>query len=256
MPLVIEGATLRIKPFAIDLQAHTDPLEIQLLSAIARGDDAMRAVYADWLEEQAFPAHAELLRTQLALLAHVHDTPEFDVLAERLYALTARVPHGWAAYVSRPAIDIGDRALMFRAGFAPNARRIAGEDRAVVQMWCGGVRLTSIDDVAYVPHLVDGIERDLSLAIHELPDPALSPAENHRKCRAFARHADQQVHVDRYLRMSWGRTTDGFVCLAFRDRDDVVLTFGAREGRDIVTTRLPVHAFEERLRRLAVALGA
>lgn len=82
-----------------------DATEQQLLDAIARGDDASRGVYADWLEERGDPARAEFLRVQQALVACAPEGEAFAPLADRLRELASTIDVAWRSRVARPPIE-------------------------------------------------------------------------------------------------------------------------------------------------------
>ncbi len=217
--LAIEGKVLRLQPFVLELEHYTDATEVALLCQVETGDDEMRRVYADWLEEHAQLARAQLLRAQLALLEQPACSPDFDALTERIYALAARVPAGWRSCVARPAIAIGDATLEFGLGVAHNARRITGEPYATLQLTVAGERLAATE--LFVPSLVTELLRALDqlARLPELPTPLL----------ASGAPADVTV-------------------LAHRDADQAVITV-RRDGRSTLT-RLPMLELRERIARL------
>lgn len=241
--LMIEGGKLQLGNQTLVLEYYGDEAEIGMLAAVGRGDDATRLVYADWLEEHDHTARAELLRSQLALLGQPSDSKEFSRLTERMYALEARVPPGWASHVFRPAIDVGDAQVAFRVGPIRGARRL--DDYASLQIWVAGERLPH-DDVAFVPQLVRAIERALDAErLEEFPAPTLDGVENHRRCMSFGLDG-----IRKYRWLDWGPTTDELTGLAFRDGDDAILTFQHRDSTDVVVARIPIHDLTDRLRRL------
>jgi uncharacterized protein (TIGR02996 family) len=89
-----------VAPMPID-----DPIERQLLAAMAARDEASRLVYADWLESRGELVRAEFLRVQARLEAIAADDPELEALTDRLRELASHVDLGWRARVARPAIE-------------------------------------------------------------------------------------------------------------------------------------------------------
>jgi len=57
-------------------------------------DDALRLVYADWLEEHGDAARAEFIRAQCALARMADDDPRRPELSAREQELLSE--HGWA----------------------------------------------------------------------------------------------------------------------------------------------------------------
>lgn len=82
-----------------------DPVEAQLLAAVAARDHASRAIYADWLEEQGEAGRAEFLRLQDRLLGMGADDPALRAGRERLEVLACDLDVEWRYAVSRPAIE-------------------------------------------------------------------------------------------------------------------------------------------------------
>lgn len=82
-----------------------DPVEEQLLAAVAARDHASRVVYADWLEERGDATRAEFLRLQDRLLGTSPDDPELRAGRERLEALARDIDVEWRFAVGRPAIE-------------------------------------------------------------------------------------------------------------------------------------------------------
>jgi uncharacterized protein (TIGR02996 family) len=82
-----------------------DPVEEQLIAAIAARDHASRIVYADWLEERGALARAEFLRVQDRLIGTSPDAPEFRAGRERLEELARGLDIEWRYAVGRPAIE-------------------------------------------------------------------------------------------------------------------------------------------------------
>jgi uncharacterized protein (TIGR02996 family) len=86
----------------------------QLLAAIRDDpeDDAVRLVYADWLEEHGDPDRAEFIRGQILLATLDDHDPRWEGLARRSDRLLARHGQEWAADVPGPGV----RRVAFRRG--------------------------------------------------------------------------------------------------------------------------------------------
>lgn len=82
-----------------------DPVEAQLLAAIAAGDEPSRLVYADWLEQRARSIEAEFLRVGVALTLEAPTSPGFRAVSERLRGLRWQVPPAWRQRVARGPIE-------------------------------------------------------------------------------------------------------------------------------------------------------
>jgi uncharacterized protein (TIGR02996 family) len=84
--------------------AALDPIEHQLVSAIAGGDDACRVVYADWLEERGEIARAGFLRAQ-AIVARAGVRVSARAAASQvLEQLAPDLDLAWRLAVRRPGI--------------------------------------------------------------------------------------------------------------------------------------------------------
>jgi uncharacterized protein (TIGR02996 family) len=97
------GVELRFAVHETEFIALKDPVEQSLLDAIAANpnDAATRSIYADWLESVGGWAHAEFLRTQLALAdARDATAPAFQAASQRLAELAARLEPAWRARVA------------------------------------------------------------------------------------------------------------------------------------------------------------
>jgi uncharacterized protein (TIGR02996 family) len=70
-------------------------------------DDAVRLVYADWLEERGDPRGA-FLRLEVALVATPADDPQRSNLLARLREMCAGIDPTWWAVVSRVPIAVRD----------------------------------------------------------------------------------------------------------------------------------------------------
>jgi len=82
-----------------------EPIEAELLAAIARHDDDARLIYADWLEERGEATRAEFLRVQQALVAMRGEDAGFGALASRLRELAATIDAHWRQLVARPPVE-------------------------------------------------------------------------------------------------------------------------------------------------------
>ena len=78
--------------------------------ALARGvetdpaADLPRLVYADWLDENGRPAHADFLRTELELAKLPPDSPAAPTLRERLWQAWAGVDAAWLHRFTQPQV--------------------------------------------------------------------------------------------------------------------------------------------------------
>lgn len=90
-----------------------DPVERELLAAIAQRDEASRIVYADWLEHRGDLVRAEFLRVQHQLSTLAADDAAFEPATDRLRELGAHVDLEWRARVARPAIEGCDASFDF-----------------------------------------------------------------------------------------------------------------------------------------------
>ena len=82
-----------------------DPMEEELIAAVAARDHASRVVYADWLEGRGEATRAEFLRIQDRLAGLSADDPAFRAGRERLEALAPELDVEWRFAVARPAIE-------------------------------------------------------------------------------------------------------------------------------------------------------
>jgi uncharacterized protein (TIGR02996 family) len=103
-----------------------DPVERDLLDAIAAGDEASRLVYADWLEGIGDHPRAELLRLQHALDAITPEDPRFERWTDRLREVASGIDLAWRSRVAKRAIE-GCPAFDFQCprrweALAPTAR--------------------------------------------------------------------------------------------------------------------------------------
>jgi uncharacterized protein (TIGR02996 family) len=84
-------------------------------------DDAVRLIFADWLEEQSNPslnARGEFIRVQIERHTLPADDPRQAELAEREEALLARHRQGWEG----PLRQLGAQEVTFRRGLPEAAR--------------------------------------------------------------------------------------------------------------------------------------
>src|SRR5688572_30204356 len=58
-------------------------------------DDALRLIYADWLEEHDQPERAEFIRAQIELSRLSKDDPRWDTLEDRSWALEQAHRNEW-----------------------------------------------------------------------------------------------------------------------------------------------------------------
>jgi uncharacterized protein (TIGR02996 family) len=113
----------------------SDPVEQQLLDAIAANpaDPHARSVYADWLESVGGAAHAEFLRTQLAL-AGVDDAadPTFQTASVRLRELAARLEPAWRECVAMAFVEACPPEIARRSMWALTVAQRGGAPRRIV----------------------------------------------------------------------------------------------------------------------------
>jgi len=100
----VEIVTLAYEEIRGQRLVTRDAMELTLLEAIGSGDDASRAVYADWLEGHGDHERAEVLRIQHALDAE-HDQAAIDAATARMRQLTASIDVPWRARVSKLPIE-------------------------------------------------------------------------------------------------------------------------------------------------------
>lgn len=124
---VIEQA--EVAPVAID-----DPVEGELLAAIAARDEASRLVYADWLEARGELVRADFLRVQARLDKIAADDPKLERLTDHLRELASHVDLGWRARVARPAIEGCTAAFDFQCPKEWGALDATGADEV---KFCG-----------------------------------------------------------------------------------------------------------------------
>ena len=111
------------------------------------------------------------------------------------------------------ALEIGDRVS---AGLQ------------VVDVWASGVRLTAVDNVAYVPSFCRYLRRTAEQVarrrIKSCPFPGRSPEEIFRLL-----DADQTEIRERYWLMRWSEILDNVSTYAYLD-DDLVIVFKLRRA--------------------------
>jgi len=98
-----DGDAVAHEPPVLDPGA-LDPVERQFLAAIASGDDACRAVYADWIEERGDLARAEFLRAQATIVRRDAGAGARAASSRRLEALAVDIDLAWRLAVRRPGI--------------------------------------------------------------------------------------------------------------------------------------------------------
>ncbi|MGN6108995.1 MAG: TIGR02996 domain-containing protein [Kofleriaceae bacterium] len=82
-----------------------DPVERDLIAAIANSEEASRLRYADWLEARGEHARASFLRIEHALARLSPGAPRFEELAVQLRAVARRIDLAWRASISRPQLE-------------------------------------------------------------------------------------------------------------------------------------------------------
>jgi uncharacterized protein (TIGR02996 family) len=76
--------------------------EHDFLLAIAAGDNDIRPVYADWLEERGDTMRADFLRVEESVHAMTFGDRAFDAALRRMRDLAGRVDPAWRTRVERP----------------------------------------------------------------------------------------------------------------------------------------------------------
>lgn len=106
-PVWIGGATLYATIVSGVPEDVTHDDEHALLEALRRdpADDAMRAVYADWLEENGRRARAEFLRMQVQARGAAPETDAFTEASARLHELAREVGDAWRARVAMAVVQ-------------------------------------------------------------------------------------------------------------------------------------------------------
>ncbi|WP_027345925.1 hypothetical protein [Hamadaea tsunoensis] len=115
-----------------------------------------------------------------------------------------------------------------RAAFAVEIGEALSPDLRVVDLWAAGVRITTQDDVAYVPSLVHYM-RSTAVRVRQgqvrpCPFPAKSPAEVFQQLEA-----DQTDFRERYWFMRWSEIVDNVASYAYLD-DLLVIAFAFRRA--------------------------
>lgn len=107
--VVREGDVIDIGAYRLGILDRDPPglVEKEFLDAIARAphDDAPRAVYGDWLEENGRLEDAAFLRAQIEVRRLASDNARFLELSETIRELAPRMPYSWRRAVARPAIE-------------------------------------------------------------------------------------------------------------------------------------------------------
>lgn len=89
--------------FVEHLDGERDPVEQRLLLEIRRGDEAARLVYADWLDENADPRRAELLRVEDAIAAGPF--ADRERLVRRRRELSIVIDAEWRMQITRVPVE-------------------------------------------------------------------------------------------------------------------------------------------------------
>lgn len=114
-----------------------------------------------------------------------------------------------------------------------------------VDMWAAAQWLTCDDNAAYVPQFRQSV-RNAAAQVRAghgspLPVPGLSPAATHRRFVAATGNDDELLR-EQFWALHWGPTTDSFTTFAFRDGDELALTF--QFWREAHLHKYPEHAGE------------
>ena len=100
----VEIVTLAYEELSREPLVARDPMERELVDLIGHGDEASRAVYADWLEGNGDPDVAELIRIQQALDEEI-DAAAIDAGTARMRQLAASIELPLRARLSKAAIE-------------------------------------------------------------------------------------------------------------------------------------------------------
>lgn len=110
--IVRHGNVITVGAYTLELVDRLPPppapkIEQSFLDAIARepGDDALRAVYGDWLDENGRHDEAEFLRAQLEIKALTPDAPRFQQLSTVMRTLAPKMSPEWRRTVAQPALE-------------------------------------------------------------------------------------------------------------------------------------------------------
>lgn len=125
-----------------------DPVEQQLLTEIAKRDEASRVVYADWLEDRGELERAEFLRIQQEIVLCSPDEPRVEQLTSRLRALAASIDIPWRTRVARPPVE--RCPVAFELQCPKEWGKLEPTDRDGVR-YCGSCKKT----VHYAPTVAD-----------------------------------------------------------------------------------------------------
>lgn len=144
----VGGIELWVALYLLAPEGVVHDVERHLLEELRRhpGDGELRAVYADWLDEQGHAARAEFLRTQLAVAgAASASDPAFVRASARLAELAPEVGDGWRARVAMsfiercPTTRRRGEALGFELVCPMRWDKLAATDREGIR-FCGSCR--------------------------------------------------------------------------------------------------------------------
>lgn len=104
-----DGATIAVGRYRLTMTLGDPPpeREQEFLRHLEENpaDDAMRVVYADWLEENGRASAAHFIRAQLDLATMKPDSPAFLDAKDVLHALSGSFPAHWRRTIARPEIE-------------------------------------------------------------------------------------------------------------------------------------------------------
>ena len=107
--IVRETEVIGIGAYVLEVVTEDErcAMELAFLEAIDRrpGDDDVRSVYADWLEEQGRSNAADYLRAQLRMKHMTPEQPEFRELARTIESLGGTMSRRWRRTVARLPIE-------------------------------------------------------------------------------------------------------------------------------------------------------
>lgn len=187
------------------------------------GDESLRLVYADWLEEHGDLLRAEYLRLQTQRPENCERL--FDIRNQMFDARPANhgsLVLGWLTAVGKGQ-SFGDRSRF--AAEVGEFYSANGQLRRV-DLWAAGRWLTCDDHCVYVPQFLGSVAntirwlrsgRDLSM-----PFPGLPPEETFRRLYEADDDARGRFWV---LLHNWGPTTDNVLPLLFRQGDHLTIAF-------------------------------
>ncbi|MEV4637893.1 hypothetical protein AB0J80_11115 [Actinoplanes sp. NPDC049548] len=111
-----------------------------------------------------------------------------------------------------------------RADFAVEIGVQQSPQLRVVDLWAAGKRLTTADNVAFVPFLARAMRSTAAQLRRRDVEPCPAPGREPGEIFALL-HADQTDFRERFWFLEWGEIVDNVSRYAYRDDDNVVLVF-------------------------------